>query len=366
MSNIIRKIKCIHCKNEFNSSTISAKFCSNKCKGIYGAYKESEKLKLNSIENTDYVICKYCGMAVKRIYSGHFKRFHPDKNNSDYRKDFGVDALLCIPSDKAATTINGGKHMKEDKWRKWISDRMKGEGNIMSKSKTTEQKRKETSPFSIEFYKKRYPNLTDEEYFIMKKDNYKYFMKNRVMPIHKEYWIRRGFSLEEAKNIISKIQCRDLNFFINKYGEEIGIEKWNLKINRWSNNFKVSSYSKVSQKLFISLYEIIKDKYNEIYFATLNKNKIILDDGTNSEYRLRLCNRIILPDFFIKDINKIIEFDGVYYHKNNPENNKREKDRDDAILRSGYEVYHVNELEYYKDPDLVINNCLEFIENKNK
>lgn len=53
--------------------------------------------------------------------------------------------------------------MKTDKYKKMFSEKIKGDKNPMHKSNTTEQFRKEQSPFSEEFYKKRFPELSDEE-----------------------------------------------------------------------------------------------------------------------------------------------------------------------------------------------------------
>ena len=100
----------------------------------------------------------------------------------------------------------------------------------------------------------------------------------------------------------------------------------------------------------------------DIYFAILNKNKEIeIDTGKNYEFRLELNESYILPDFFIKDKKKIIEFDGTYFHRRTPENDKREDIRNDDIIKSGYEVYHVSEFDYKQDKEKVINKCIDFI-----
>ena len=56
------------------------------------------------------------------------------------------------------------------------------------------------------------------------------------------------------------------------------------------------------QKLFRKIYEGIQDDFKKIYFAT------IIDNNKNNEKRLVLKNRVILPDFFVEDVKKIIEF----------------------------------------------------------
>jgi very-short-patch-repair endonuclease len=85
--------------------------------------------------------------------------------------------------------------------------------------------------------------------------------------------------------------------------------------------------------------------------------------GKNNEYRLDVIDSFILPDFFDKTTGKIIEFDGVYYHRKSPQNELREIKRDGMISDSGYQVLHVNELEYKNDKMCVINKCLNFLKN---
>ena len=90
------------------------------------------------------------------------------------------------------------------------------------------------------------------------------------------------------------------------------------------------------------------------------------DSGKNHEYRLSLDNKVILPDFLIKDSNKIIEFDGAYWHgeyQSHSANKSREAKRDRSILDGGYSVLHIKESDYYKDPEKEIQKCLNFIYN---
>ena len=175
-----------------------------------------------------------------------------------------------------------------------------------------------------------------------------------------DYWIKKGYSEDESKKIISERQITfSLNICVEKYGEIDGQKKWLDRQEKWMNNYKKSNFSKVSQDLFWKLYEMI-DKNNEIYFATL-KNGIRDDSGKNNEYKLRLNDKMLEPDFFIKNKNKIIEFDGTYYHRNTPENKKRSLLRDTIIKDNGYEVLHVNENEYKKEPIKIINDCFIFL-----
>lgn len=179
------------------------------------------------------------------------------------------------------------------------------------------------------------------------------------------YWVNKGYNEEESKLKIKERQRTfTLEKCIKKYGKEGGIKRFNDRQVKWLTNNKRSNFSKISQELFWSVIESNpKIKGDEIYFASYNKGEKN-DSKRNYEFRLRLNEGVILPDFFNKTKNKIIEFDGVYYHRNTPENSIREDRRDKMILDGGYEILHINELEYKKDKQKVINKCLEFLNNK--
>jgi len=52
-----------------------------------------------------------------------------------------------------------------------------------------------------------------------------------------EYWMKLGYSEEESKIMVSKSQSRGLNFYIKKYGNEEGKEKWKERNDRWFKSF---------------------------------------------------------------------------------------------------------------------------------
>ena len=86
--------------------------------------------------------------------------------------------------------------------------------------------------------------------------------------------------------------------FIRKYGEEEGKKMWK----KFCDKFSVG-YSEVSQELFRKIDALIGDKH-ETYFATKNCEKeMFLEDG-----------RCVFLDYFIKDLNIAIEFNGTLFH----------------------------------------------------
>jgi len=342
--------KCLVCGKEFETNDGRIKMCSDECRSQYKEYfKKKTSNELSGVENEDFIVCQWCGMKVKRIYGKHIQKFHPGKTSKDYSLEFPTHPLTCS-RDKENTSKNAGKHMKSEYYKSMFSEKFRGENNPNHRSKTTEQQRKEISPFSKEFYTKRGLTETDREEFI------KRALSDREFETRVDYWVKRGLSEEEA---IGKIKERQITFSLNKciekYGEEKGLERWKQRQEKWLNNYKRNSYSKVSQVLFKQLYDLIKNNFNEIYFATIHDNK------RNNEYTLKLSNRIVKPDFLVKDNNKIIEFDGIYWHQNSVVNKSREEQRDKSIMEGGYKILHIREDDFYDDPNGTIEKCITFI-----
>ena len=175
-----------------------------------------------------------------------------------------------------------------------------------------------------------------------------------------EYWLKRGYSKKDAKIKLTERQTTfSLKKCIEKYGDVKGKEIWLERQEKWMNNYKKNNFSKVSQKLFWSLYNKI-NKNDEIYFATL-KDGILDNSGKNNEYKLKLTNSILMPDFFVKNKNQIIEFDGTYYHRKNPENKKRSLKRDKELILGGYKVLHIKENDYHENKEKTIQTCIDFL-----
>jgi len=326
--------------------------------------KISENININ--DNDETVTCRICGEQCKRVYGRHLKHSHNNISTKEYKELFPGSPITAL-GDKKNTSKNSGQHMKSDKYKKMFSEKFSGENNPMHKSKTTEKFRKSVSPFSKEFYKLRYPDMTEKEITEKISNLAIEISKDRLLPSNKEYWIEKGFSEKDSIKKVSDSQTTfSKEICIKKYGEERGVEIWLERQAKWHKNFKKSNFSKISQELFQSIWVLIKSSINKehIYFASLNENKEIVESTRNYEYRLKLNGSFILPDFFMIDINKIIEFDGTYYHRNTPENKRREDERDENIQKSGYEVLHISEKEYKSDKEQTIQKCINFLLDK--
>jgi hypothetical protein len=137
--------------------------------------------------------------------------------------------------------------------------------------------------------------------------------EKRLIPSNIEYWVNKGYSKEDAKQNVSEHQSTfSLEKCILKYGEEDGKKRFTERQNKWLNSLltngnMVIGYSKISQELFYKILETydINDR-DKVYFAT-----------HNSEFKLdKYEGGVWLYDFTDTINRKIIEFHGDMYHGN--------------------------------------------------
>lgn len=314
-------------------------------------------MKIN--DNKETVTCRICGEQCKRIYGKHLKFKHNNMTTNEY-KNIYPDAPIMALSDKEKTTINSGKHMKDDKYKKMFSDMFKGEKNPNHRNNTTELERKSRSPFSKDFIK--YNGMENVEEHIS--SFAKLAIKDRISDTTIQYYINKGYSLEYSEKLLKERQTTfSLEKCIEKYGYDEGYKKWTDRQEKWLNNYQKINYSKISQEMFILIYKELINVgfFDKVYFAKLDKNDNIHESKNNYEYRLKLNKSYILPDFFIPSLNLILEFDGTYYHRDTTENKEREKTRDENIINSGYKVLHISEKEYNDNKELTILKVVNYI-----
>jgi very-short-patch-repair endonuclease len=317
------------------------------------------------IEGYDYVICKVCGEKVGRIYGRHLK--HHNMTSQEY-KNMYPDEPLTTKKDSKQTSKSSGLHMKQEKYRKMFSDKVKGDKNPNHKSKTTEKERKERSPFSKDFL---YHNSeSDRIEFI------EHALSGRTFTTKIDYYLEQGYSEEDSEKMLKNRQSTfSKEICIKKYGKKEGLkiftdrqEKWQKSLNE-NGNLKWG-YSKISQELFYSLlldYNI-NDREN-IFFAT-----------KNNEIRLPKKNGgVWIYDFCDKKNNKIIEYNGDQYHANpaiyesndTPHPFRKEvlaqeiwnKDKEKLrIAKSeGFEVLVIWDSDYKKNAEKVLLECTIFL-----
>lgn len=161
-----------------------------------------------------------------------------------------------------------------------------------------------------------------------------------------EYWINKGYSLHDAKEETRKVNSRDLNFFINKYGKDEGNKKYNnmlqkrsesLSKSNYINNHSAHQYYELNNKKAINLEKFIikygekegKIKYNNFLKKRLRQNlrsgpsiifqNKLINDFKENNIDLTIKDEVLINgklfDFLIND-KIVIEINGDWWHMN--------------------------------------------------
>lgn len=113
------------------------------------------------------------------------------------------------------------------------------------------------------------------------KKNPNTFIENSIR--RPEYWIKMGYSHEEAKIIVSKRQSRGVDFYINKYGYDEGIKRWEEKNNKWFNSFYNSNKNleEINEKRKLNAHVGYYNENTISNIKNLNFYLIVLVDDNN-------------------------------------------------------------------------------------
>ena len=239
----------------------------------------------------------------------------------------------------------------------------------------------------IEFWLKK--GFTKENAIIeilkVQSENGKKVKHVNSIPTQLGYWLSKGYTKKQSLVLLKERQTTfSLDICIKNYGEVKGRQIWKDRQEKWQKTFndktpeeierinrakfawgKNTGYSKISQELFWILYDTIKNDFDKIYFAQLGKRKGKDVSGKNHEFFKILPNRNAFFDFFIKDNNKIIEFDGDYWHSESRGNVERDKQRDKDIIQEGYQILHIRERDWKQSQNRATQQCMEFIYENN-
>lgn len=323
---------CKQCNNSFDSTSKRkvVNFCSEQCRQLNRRMVNGKNMSGKA--GIDFIICPICNQHVKQITVKHAK-MHGYNSQKDMKNKLGIE-LTCEAKKELSKGENNPGYQHNGKF----------------------------SPFSEKF--NGYKGLTTEEKQIKIDSLVDGSITKRVSekngPVYPEYWIRQGYSEEEAQQKVSEQQTTfNLEICIEKYGKEEGLKRWNERQEKWSKSFKKQNFSKISQELFDDILNNVKLDLSQVYYATYDREDMV--EYQNKEYVLKLEKSYIRPDFIILDKKKIIEFDGEYWHGQRDPNNIREAARDTKIIKEGYTILHVKEVDYKQNKQKVIEECISFL-----
>lgn len=321
---------CKQCSKNVSNLYRTKKFCDDSCKKeFYRNFYQQKNLEkiLQNSNPKDLITCKICAFQGK-----------------DLAKHIGVFHKMPVEEYKIKYNVI---HIRNDSYLKQQSERIKGNKNpgYQHNGKFSKLSKNYIHGFS----QKEKENISKK----IGESNSNNDKRSNCL----SYWLKKtGGDELLAKELLSEKQATfSKEKCILKYGKEKGIKVWEERQRKWNSSYKKTNYSKISQTLFKLIYKKIKKDFKEIFFATKGKKHI------NNEYVLE---NGLKPDFLILDIKKIIEFDGDYWHGEKRGNKERDLQRDIKIKNLGFDIFHVKEKDYKKDPKGTLEKCLNFLKNQ--
>lgn len=232
------------------------------------------------------------------------------------------------------------------------------------------QNASERSHWSVEFWVKR--GFSEEEArqyitdaqrrgysFFEKKgwsvEQYENLVRRRISAIKDPLKYYRKIYGEKAEEMYhwDKAKGSDLNYLREKHGVEKGEEIYEnmLKKKAFSGGSSSNIQLEFAIELFLRLPSYISDHF---VGEPITENSFIINFPKGA------CQKCGLPDIRIKNI--LIEFDGDYWHSL-PEIQERDIKKDEMYKQMGFKIYRVKERDFNSDLEATIQKCMHSIES---
>jgi hypothetical protein len=202
-----------------------------------------------------------------------------------------------------------------------------------------------------------------------------------------EYWLKKhdGDAAEAAKSLSKWQTTFSLQICIEKYGEEKGTAIWvqrqaawqhslrdrsaeeldQIRMSKGSGSGRLGGYGLLSQSMFWDIHERLTNQQFEYayYFAQLHPDTLTKSLVGNYEYIIITPKSVIKPDFYIPELNLIIEFDEKHHWQTT-------KFKNADVVRTQLLVEHlvdptiirVRETEYKADPKKTVERLVQAVE----
>lgn len=267
-------------------------YCTQECR-----VKKNNKellLKVGQEEFDQMVECKICGLKSNCL-STHLVQTHKIKG-TEYKEKYGGE-------------------IQSEKYKKQSSERFKGDKNPIHKLFN----KQEISPFSKHFYLKRGFSEEEaikkaEEKVIETKGKRKRENNSRTI----EYWLLKcNGDIEKAKEALSNSQKKfSLEICIEKFGEVEGKKRWQERQDKWIATLdKKTEEEKLEinrKKGWGGSYVYLKEKYGEENAKAIISSRMVKCSYSNVSQELFIKIYNIIGEKFGKVYFAINHIDGVY------------------------------------------------------
>lgn len=200
------------------------------------------------------------------------------------------------------------------------------------------------------------------------------------IPTQLGYWLKKGFSENDAKLRLSDRQnTNSLKKFIERHGEEVGIRKWNERQLKWQETLNAKSDAEKARINKAKAYGGINALAN-MHSPFISKNERELCELLKGE--AQFCIEYDKTKHYFYDIkvgNKIIEYNGDYWHANPNKfsykniftrNNQKmtaqqiwdnDKTKIEVAESQGYKVLTIWESDWKINKQKCIDECVRFL-----
>lgn len=220
-----------------------------------------------------------------------------------------------------------------------------------------------------------------------------------------DYWLSKGYDIDYARNMVCEVQTRDLEWFLKRYGTEVGCEKFNTMIEKrsrtWSskdedekkkiNESRGRTFKQLKESYgYERACEIIKSRMVSVgissesmdFFNDLDNilpddvsDKSITGYKADERWVRTECGKLFFLDYVIG--NCVIEYNGSFWHADTRDFDSQDfhpvrkqivetiwKDDHDRYYRlenMGYDVKIVWSNDVMEDRNNVLSDCKNFI-----
>lgn len=329
-------------------------FCSSSCydttrkqnapktdyeKVVKNTIRLGERKFKNKVEGIDYLVCQIC--KAKSGDLGSHVRMH-GITPAEYKVKYNISALKPQQNRDNRKGKNNPAYQHGGKYSKW-------------------------SEHFIHGY--------NEQAHVIAKQNHSKFMKESVDTKFKlEYWITLTGSEEEGKKLYKKSQTKNLEWFIEKYGDVEGPVRHLAKTEKWMKSLAAKSPEEKARINSLKAASIgnrshaekeIEERLIQEGFTVKHQHTIENNSGSWYSYDLLINNSVI------------IEYNGDYWHCNPRTFNRdyfntrtkkfahelweKDENKKQVAIAAGFRFMTVWEYDYKRDKQKVIQECLNFL-----
>lgn len=202
-------------------------------------------------------------------------------------------------------------------------------------------------------------------------------MSEGASPRTLQYWLNKGYDLNTAKQKLSGFQKNfSRKICIEKYGEEEGIRVWQDRQNRWQSTINSKTKEEILKINRKKLKRGTSKSFSEEKLISFLSEEFVIE----SNFPLPKPNKKNWYYYDIRYQNKIIEFNGDFWHANPKKYSPEQKvghpgkptrtaqeiwdadqEKINVARNNGYEVMVVWENDWHMERERVLLECRTFL-----